>query len=82
MLTVRLPQALEQEIGRLAEAERKTKSQLVKEALLSYLESKKKTHSPYALGADLFGQFESASGDLSQTYRDRLRERLGKKHAH
>ena len=82
MLTVRLPQALEQEIKRLAEAERKTKSQLVKEALLSYLESKKKTHNPYALGEDLFGRFESADTDLSQTCKSRMRERLGKKHAY
>ena len=81
MLTVRLPTALEQEIERLAEAERKTKSQVVKEALIGYLESKKKTHSPFALGADLFGRFESADSDLSQTYKHRLRERLGKKHA-
>ena len=82
MLTVRLPKALEREIEQLAQAEHKTKTELVKDALQRYLDGKKKTHSPYSLGADLFGQFRSADDDLSETYKNRLKEKLGKKHTH
>ena len=82
MLTVRLPRALEREVEQLAQAEHKTKSELVKEALRRYLDQKRGTLSPYSLGVDLFGRFRSESDDLSITYKDRLREKLAEKHAH
>ena len=61
MLTVRLPNDLETEINRLASTEKKTKSDIIKEAIRQYIASHRKCNSSYELGHDLFG-IESGLG--------------------
>ena len=82
MLTVRLPGDLETEIDRLASIEKKTKSDIIKEALRQYIASRPKRNSSYELGQDLFGIAASGDSDRSRTYKERLKGKLSEKHAH
>lgn len=82
MISVRLPEGLEHEIDQLAKAENKTRTDIVKEALQSYLQGRRGQMTPYELGADLFAVGAGGSEDLSQTYKTRLKEKLSEKHAH
>ena len=82
MLTVRLTPEIESEIDRLAAAEKKTKSDIVKEALVEYIHTHADAGSAYELGEDLFGIASSGDGDRSSKYRTLLKEKLRAKHAH
>jgi hypothetical protein len=82
MLTVRLPDNLEHLLNVVSQTEKKTKTQIVKEALQAYivdLQSKKK-QTPYELGKDLFGTCGSGDGSLSTTYKEKLTTRLNEKY--
>jgi len=81
MLNVRLPQELENRVKRAAAAAKRTKTQVVREALESYLGSQENLKTSYELGEDLFGKYGSGRGDLSTTYKSKLKERLRAKHA-
>lgn len=82
MLTVRLPEELENEIRRIAESEHRSKSEIVKEALQAYLSAQRERRSSYELGNDLFGVSASGQAEGSNSYKRRVREKLGEKHAH
>jgi predicted transcriptional regulator len=81
MITLRLPKELEHEIDRLAKSEHQTRTEIIKQALRSYL-ARQKRHTPYELGIDLFGAGESGDRDLSTRYKVVLKEKLLEKHAH
>ena len=57
-----------------------TKSQAVKEALSMYMKNNQNSASPYALGADLFGQEGSGQPDSSTTYKKRLKKIINEKY--
>lgn len=61
MLSIRLPKNLEKDLNSLAKAEGATKTEIVKNALLMYIENLniKKAQTPYDLGKDLFGKYSS-----------------------
>ena len=82
MLTVRLPDDLEAELDRLAATERRTKSEIIKDALRSYVASHSERYSSYDLGEDLFGVAESGDSDRSSSYKERLKRKLSEKHPH
>jgi predicted transcriptional regulator len=82
MLTVRLPRDLEKKIEELASTERTTKSQIIKNALREYIEIRKAGQTPYELGKDLFGRFESSEAELSKNYKKKIKEKLFEKHSH
>ncbi len=82
MLTVRLPDDLEAEVDRLSTTEKKSKSDIVKDALREYIAAHKDCRSSYNLGKELFGIADSGHSDLSGTYKQRLKDRLREKHAH
>lgn len=79
MLTVRLPEEIEQEVSRLAHEEQTTKTQIVRHALERYLESQRNQRSAYELGESLFGKHGSGESDRSATYKQRIREKIGAK---
>ena len=82
MLTVRLSEELEHAIDSVAKSERKTRSEVVKEALQNYFELRSGRLTPYQLGEDLFGAGEKGAQDLSNTFKKRVKEKLHEKHAH
>jgi hypothetical protein len=76
MLTVRLPQALEDRLKQTAAAEKRTKTQVIRAALEAYLQAQRGQSSAFELGQDLFGRHGSGNGNLSTTYKRLLKERI------
>jgi len=69
MISIRLPENLEEELNKLVKSENTTKTEIVKNALNLYIENIKiqKAKTPYELGKEFFGKYESKEGDLSTT---------------
>ena len=85
MLAVRLPEELEYKLNRFSKISHKTKTDVVKEALVLFfkIESENSAQSPYTLGEELFGRYESGQNDLSSTYKQKLKGKLSEKyHTH
>ena len=80
MFSVRLDDELDKKIKALSEKTKTTRSEIVREALTEYLESREAEEKPYDLGQDLFGRFGSGKGDLSTTYKKRIKEKLNETH--
>jgi len=76
MFSVRLDDELDKKIRALSKKTKATKSEIVREALTEYLEAREAKDKPFDLGQDLFGRFGSGKGDLSTTYKKRIREKL------
>jgi predicted transcriptional regulator len=76
MLTVRLPQELENKLKQIAATEKRTKTQVIRAALEVYLQAKQDDKSASELGEDLFGRHGSGQGQLSTSYKSLLKERI------
>ena len=76
MFSVRLDDELDKKIQALSEKTKANKSEIVREALTEYLETREAEDKPFDLGQDLFGRFGSGKGDLSTTYKKRIKEKL------
>lgn len=82
MLNVRLSLTIEKALNDYCQRAGLPKSQVVKEALAIYLAQEKCAITPYEAGKDLFGQEGSGIEDKSTTFKERIKQRLGEKHAH
>ena len=83
MISLRLPLELEQELSNIARLESTTKTQIVREAIIEFIENlkKKRTQTPYALAHDLFGVYDGDE-NLSSDYKNKLDGILDEKHSH
>jgi hypothetical protein len=79
MTTARLPYEIEQKLEAASKAQGKPKSEFVREALAQYFDQEETGKSSWELGEPYFGRYASGEGDLSLTYKDRLKERIGAK---
>lgn len=82
MLNVRISDEMEKKLKKYSMDQGVSKSDIVKEALVQYFSKKEASNSPFLLGADLFGQEGSGNANASQSYKIRLKEKLGEKHSH
>ena len=82
MTAVRLKKELESRLAETAKRENKTKTELITEALESYLDVMDGSTTPYELGKDLFGLCGNNDKDGSIRYKERLRKVVGEKYAH
>ncbi len=83
-LNVRLPEELARKLEALERATRQNTSNVVRAALERYFAEvcrPGRSARDAILGAGLVGSGE-AEADLSETYKSRLREGLGRKHRH
>ena len=78
MTSIRLPVDVEMKLAEIAKLEKRTKSDIIKKALYSYLESYFIRSSPYDLGKDLFGNYGSSQSNLSTDYKKLIKERMDK----
>lgn len=81
VLTARLDSPLERELEKLSKALAVPKSQIVKESLKLYLQSRLASISPYLLGVDLFGRVGSQEGSLSTSDKSFIRKKIRAKSA-
>lgn len=76
MVSVRLPDEMEQRLEQLSVREKTTKTEIIREALQEYLDKKDRAESPYIMGEDLFGKYGSGIGSLSCNYKKNVREKI------
>ena len=85
MISVRLDDSLENELSYIAQEQQISKSKIIKDSLIYYFEmlkEKSKEKSSYELGASLFGKYSSGDGDLSATYKQKLKDKIDAKNNH
>ena len=74
--TARLPIETRNKLIVLSRIKGKTKSDIIKESLDMYYEREESDIDSYTLGLPYFGKYSLGDGDLSTTYKERLREKL------
>ena len=74
--SVRLPFDTSNRLAALARAKNKTKSEIIIEALEMYYDQEENELDSYTLGLPYFGKYSSGEGDLSTTYKQRIKEKL------
>ena len=82
MLAVRLPEELEKRLNSYTQQTHRTKTDIVKDALRLFFQTQEKEEAktPYELGRELFGRYESDYDDLSTSYKERLKGKLYEKY--
>ena len=82
MLSIRLSKEMEQKLETMSRQTKMSKSDMVREAIEQYLVEREVQMEPALLGEDLWGNHGSGEGDLSVTYKRRLKEKLHEKMPH
>ncbi len=85
MISVRLNKELEDELNLIAKKRQVSKSQIIKESLIHYFEFLKKQNpskTPYELGKEFFGKYSSNKGNLSTTYKQKIKEKINAKNSY
>ncbi|MDN5874261.1 MAG: ribbon-helix-helix domain-containing protein [Sinobacteraceae bacterium] len=85
MISIRLEKTLERQLEQYSQRQQVSKSCVMRDALTSYFAmraAQEAQQTPYELGRDLFGKHASGTGDLSVTYKQRLKDKLRANHAH
>jgi predicted DNA-binding protein len=82
MTSIRLSKELEEKLDTIAERENITKSEIIKEALEQYLVDYERKANPYDLGKEFFGKYGSGKGDLSVSYKQKVRQKIDEKMSH
>ena len=78
--TARLPLDTRNKLLTLSRVKGKTKSDIIKESLDLYYDQEEKEIDSFTLGEPYFGKYSSGEGDLSTTYKERIKEKLRAKH--
>ena len=79
MTTVRLPLDYEQKLDTLSILKKKSKSELIKEALDIFFHQEESEFDSYELGKKYFGQYGSGDGSLSVTYKNKIKGKINAK---
>jgi len=74
--TARLPIDIRNKLIILSKVKNKTKSEIIIESLEMYYKQEENGIDSYTLGQPYFGKYGSGIGDLSTTYKQRLKEKL------
>ncbi len=82
MVSIRLPEDLEQKLIEIAEIDKTTKTEIIKLALVKFFNDFEKSSNPFELGKDLFGKYGSKKGNLSKDRKKILKEKLRGKYSH
>jgi RHH-type transcriptional regulator, rel operon repressor / antitoxin RelB len=80
-LTVRLGKKLEDHLRARLASDDETISEFVRKAVADRLERETPKKTPYELGKDVFGKFDSGRADLSTRSKEIFREKMKAKHA-
>jgi len=74
--SARLPLEIRNRLIALSRAKKKTMSEIIIEALELYYEQDENDIDSFTLGLPYFGKYNLGEGDLSATYKERIREML------
>ncbi|MDR3054075.1 MAG: ribbon-helix-helix domain-containing protein [Zoogloeaceae bacterium] len=76
ILTARLTPELQSRLDAFSANRHISRSTIVKAALVRYLEEEEHEQDALTVGAAYFGKYASGEGDLSTTYKSRLKQKL------
>lgn len=79
MISFRIPAELEEKLSEISAIEKKTKSEIIKESIKMYIDSRKNTVSPYDLAAKYFGHSLQEQSDGSIDHSKIVRDKIKKK---
>ena len=74
--TARLPIETRNKLLALARIKNKTKSQIIIESLEMFYKQEESALDSFTLGIPYFGKYGSGKGDLSTTYKKRIKDKL------
>jgi len=74
--TARLPIDTRNKLVILSKAKNMTKSQIIIESIESFYKQEENELDSYTLGLPYFGKYSLGEGDLSTTYKQRIKEKL------
>ena len=74
--TARLPLDTRNKLLILSRKMNKTKSDIIKDAVEMYYKQEENEIDSYTLGLPYFGKYGSGEGDLSTTYKQRIKEKI------
>ena len=74
--SARLPKETRNKLLILAKSKKKTMSEIIIESLDLYYEQEENQIDSYTLGLPYFGKYSLGEGDLSTTYKQRIKEKL------
>lgn len=75
-ISLRLDSKHEMAIERIAHSEGKTKSELLRNLIIDFIDNKTTAQSPWDSGKNLFGKRGSGSGNLSVNRKKILKEKI------
>ncbi|NCN08978.1 MAG: ribbon-helix-helix protein, CopG family [Leptospira sp.] len=79
MISLRLPPELERKLDSFAKSEGKSRTEIVRDSILEYINKRQEDKTPFELGLDLFGKHNSELADLAQNRKEYLQKAVGKK---
>jgi len=79
MRSVRLPEKIEKELDALASSTNKSRSVIIREALVQYIAKEKSYRQPFKTGKKYFGKRGSGDTDRSETYKSRIKDKIREK---
>lgn len=79
MMTLRLDDGLAQKIEWASESLKISKSELIRRSVVNYLEQISKP-TPWELGKDLFGKFDSGVSTLAETRKNIVKQKMQEKY--
>ena len=74
--TARIPFETRSKLLALSRIKKKTKSDIIKESIDMYYEREESEIGSYTLGKPYFGKYGSGVGNLSTTYKERVKEKI------
>ena len=74
--TARLPSETRIKLNALSRVKGKTKSEIIKESIDFYYDHEENQIDSFTLGEPYFGKYSLGEGDLSTTYKQRIKEKL------
>ncbi|MBU45569.1 MAG: transcriptional regulator [Spirochaetaceae bacterium] len=80
MISLRLPRELEEKLTRLSALEKKTRTEIIKESLQMYIESRDDRKSAYELATRHFGQSTGRGNQGSVNHQEVVRRKIKRKH--
>ena len=74
--TARLPPETRNKLMILSRNKKKTKSEIIRESVDMYYQHEEEQIDSFKLGLPYFGKYSLGDGDLSTTYKQRIKEKL------
>lgn len=81
MISLRIKPELEKKLAFFVKTKGKSRSEIIVESILEYIQNHSTEKTPFELGKDLFGKHSSGQTDLSKNRKKYLKEKITQKHA-